>query len=240
MPKKTVFVASDNRKAVEFIAGYFADTQSIPSIIRVKSDLPVLFETRAHMVFIQSEWLDKATIQHFSGYKVKTPDMKLFVLGRPPSDCSPDGEIEFPVDDKAFRKTVLAQISYPEKINLLVVDDEPEIGEMVQDYFEVRQDPAFKIRLAHNGLEAFKMIEQEKPDCLVLDIKMPVRNGIELFQDLVKSGRKIPTIMFIDSSASDEIMEVRKWGSPSFVEKGGHYSSMPDMLALVKKLVAFS
>ncbi len=83
-------------------------------------------------------------------------------------------------------------------------------------------------------------IEQDPPHCIILDIKMPVRTGVELYRDLSRSGFRIPTIIFIDSTAADDILEIRKWGAPVFIEKGGPSSSMPDMLALVKKLVAFS
>ena len=131
-------------------------------------------------------------------------------------------------------------MEFPNPTKLLIVDDEPEIIEVIEDYFEVRKDPAFQVRTAFNGLEGFKLIEQDSPHCLILDIKMPVRTGVELYRDLVKSGRRIPTIIFIDSTAADDILEIRKWGAPVFVEKGGSSSAMPDMLALVKKLVAFS
>ena len=128
----------------------------------------------------------------------------------------------------------------PDPIKLLIVDDEAEIIEVLQDYFEVRKDPSFQIRTAPNGLEGFKLIEQDLPHCLILDIKMPVRTGAELYRDLIRSGHRIPTVIFIDSTTADDIMEIRKWGAPVFVEKGGPSSSMPDMLALVKKLILFS
>lgn len=241
MAKQTIFVAGDNRKAIEFICAYFSDTQSIPGMIRAKHDFPIVLDNPSHIVFLQCDWIDKAIVAHVNRIKTRSPNKKVFILGHPNfPDLKYDGEIDLPIDEKVFRKIVLSKMNYPETINLLVVDDEIEIGETIQDYFETRAHPGFKVRVAHNGLEGFKLIEQARPDCLILDIKMPVRSGIDLFHDVCKSGQKIPTIMFIDSSAADEIMEIRKWGSPTFVEKGGHYSSMPDMLALVKKLVAFS
>ena len=241
MPKRSVFVATENRKAIEFLTAYFADTQSIPAVARSKADLALLFSTAPYFVFLQTDWVDSQVAGQLCELKSKAPKMKYFGLGRVTDELvSWNGSFELPLEEKSFRKVVLSEVDLPECIKLVVVDDEPEVGEMVQDYFDVRTNPAFQIRTALNGLEGFKLVEQDPPHCLILDLKMPVRSGADLYQDLIRSGRKIPTIIFIDSTAADAIVEIRKWGTPVFVEKGGHYSSMPDMLALVKKLVAFS
>lgn len=241
MSKQAIVIASENKKAIEYITNYFSDTESIPTIVRSKSDLPILFTFKPDVIFFQGDWLDQRTSERLSQYKTKIPSMKYFSLGNLSADgVSWDAKLELPIDERLFRKSLLGEVVFPEPIKLLIVDDEPEIIEVIQDYFEVRKDPLFKVRTALNGLEGFKLAEQDKPHCIILDIKMPVRTGVELYRDLSRSGLRVPTIIFIDSTAADDILEIRKWGAPVFVEKGGPSSSMPDMLALVKKLVAFS
>ncbi len=241
MVKQTILIATDNNKSIDFLTAYFADTQSIPTIIRSKSDLSALSSCQPSVVFFQGEWVDQRSIGHLIQFKSSCPKLKCFSLGSVRQDgFSWNGAVELPIDEKAFRKTVLSKMDFPNPTKLLLVDDEVEIIEIIQDYFEVRKDPSFEVRIALNGLEGFKLIEQDPPHCLVLDIKMPVRTGVELYRDLMKAGRRIPTIIFIDSTTADDIIEIRKWGAPVFVEKGGPSSSMPDMLALIKKLVAFS
>ena len=241
MSKREVIIASENKKAVEYIADYFSDTESIPTIVRSKSDLSVLLTFKPDLVFFQGDWLDQRIVSRLTQFKTENPKVKYFSLGNPSSEgVHWDGKLEFPIDERAFRKSLLNQVVLPEPIKLLIVDDEVEIIEVIQDYFEVRKDPPFHVRIALNGLEGFKLIEQDPPHCIILDIKMPVRTGVELYRDLSRSGFRIPTIIFIDSTAADDILEIRKWGAPVFIEKGGPSSSMPDMLALVKKLVAFS
>ncbi len=241
MAKQNVLIATENSKSIEFLTAYFSDTQSIPTIIRSKTDLSAISFCQPHLMFFQSDWADQRAINRLVQLKSASPKLKSFSLGHPNMDgFSWDGEIELPVDERAFRRTVLSKMEFPNPLKLLIVDDEIEIIEIIQDYFEVRKDPSFEVRIASNGLEGFKLIEQDPPHCLILDIKMPVRTGVELHRDLAKAGRRIPTIIFIDSTAADDIIEIRKWGAPVFIEKGGSSSSMPDMLALVKKLVAFS
>ncbi|MBI1978036.1 MAG: response regulator [Candidatus Omnitrophica bacterium] len=241
MARQSILVATDNSKAIEFFTTYFSDTQSTPTVIRAKSDLSAFFSARPDFVFFQGDWFDLRTKNKLVEYKSRYPKAKYFVLGHPiQAGFTWDGILEFPVEGRSFRKVVLNRADLPNPIKLVAVDDEVEILEIVQDYFEGRTDPPVQMRIAHNGLEGFKLIEKDPPHCLILDIKMPVKTGVELYRDLVRSGRKIPTIIFIDSTSADDILEIRKWGAPVFVEKGGPSSSMSDMFALVKKLIIFS
>ncbi len=241
MPRQTVVIATDNNKSVELLIAYFADTQSIPTVIRAKADFSALSSCQPDLVFLQGDWVDARSVSRLDQIKSAFPKAKWFSLGPVREGrFSWDGSIELPVEEKTLRKSVLSKIELPDPIKLLMVDDEKEIIEVVKDYFEVRKGPSFQVRTAANGLEGFKLLEQDPPHCLILDIKMPVRTGAELYRDMIRAGHRIPTIIFIDSTSSEDIIEIRKWGAPVFVEKGGPSSSMPDMLALVKKLVVFS
>ncbi|OGW82004.1 MAG: hypothetical protein A3G33_04460 [Omnitrophica bacterium RIFCSPLOWO2_12_FULL_44_17] len=242
MSKLKICVGTENKKAIEFFSDYFGETQSVPSIIRSKADVGAIFTGTPDMIFIEGGWVDNRLVESLTDMKHKNRDLKCFQLGyvSSPESFQFLGKVELPIDEKAFHKVVLPHMQYPERIKVLVVDDEREVCEMIKEYFEFRIKPAFHVRSAQNGLEGFKLIEQETPDCLILDIKMPVKTGVELYRDLIRSGRKILTIIFIDSTSSEDILEIRKWGSPIFVEKGGHYSSMSEMISLIKKLIAFS
>lgn len=240
MAARKIIIATDNNKSIEFLTNYFSDTESIPTIIRSQADLEHLNQLRIDFIFVDSHWVNKTFVNQIRALKEKQPPLKCLVLGHAEEAARiADAEIECPIDEKVFRRILLSKIAFPPKIKLLLVDDEAEILEVVEDYFSVRTDPPFEVRTAMNGLEGFKLVEQDEPHCMVLDLKMPVRSGVDLYRDLRRGGRKIPTIIFIDSTTAEDILEIRKWGTPVFVEKGGPYSSMPDMLALVKKLVAF-
>ncbi len=241
MPRRSILAATENKKAVEFLTAYFADTQSIPAVIRSRADCAdFLSKNELNFIFLDTDWIEERNLSQFKEFKSKYPQSKWFALGRSRTSVFPwDAEIELPIDEKQFQKVIFSHVSLPSRIKLMVVDDEPDISEMIRDYFEVRKDPEFEVRTAQNGLEGFKLIKEDEPHCLILDIKMPVRTGVELYRDLMQSGRRIPTIIFIDSTAAEDTLEIRKFGSPAFVEKGGTHSSMPEMLNLVRKLVAF-
>lgn len=62
------------------------------------------------------------------------------------------------------------------KSKVLIVDDEPDVVLLLQDYFEVNN---YKVYTANNGKEAIKQV-RNNPDIIILDINMPDINGYEV------------------------------------------------------------
>src|SRR5262249_9689738 len=60
---------------------------------------------------------------------------------------------------------------------VLVVDDDFEIRDLLREAFE---DEGCRVLTAAKGREALALLRQ-RPDCVVLDIHMPVMNGVELY-----------------------------------------------------------
>ena len=58
---------------------------------------------------------------------------------------------------------------------ILIADDEPQIREILRVYFDKE---GFAVVEAEDGQQALSMIEKEKPDLVLLDIMMPVLDGI--------------------------------------------------------------
>lgn len=74
---------------------------------------------------------------------------------------------------------------------ILVVDDEVEICSLLEKYFEGR----YEIALAHDGREALREVKGFQPDCILLDIRMPDMDGMEVLKAVKLSYPKIKTIM---------------------------------------------
>ncbi len=66
-------------------------------------------------------------------------------------------------------------------MRILAVEDEPEYLEMLQ---EVMSSIGHSIIIAKNGADALKLLDSEKIDVVVSDVKMPEMNGIEFHQKL--------------------------------------------------------
>ncbi len=75
---------------------------------------------------------------------------------------------------------------------ILVVDDEPRIVELAGLY--LRND-GYSVLSAHDGLSALGMIEEHRPDLVVLDIMLPKMDGWEVCRRLRQGNNNVPIIM---------------------------------------------
>lgn len=64
---------------------------------------------------------------------------------------------------------------------ILVVDDEPEIVQIVRDYLERN---GFRVLIAYDGRNAIRLARQERPDLLILDLMMPEVDGLDVVRML--------------------------------------------------------
>lgn len=78
-----------------------------------------------------------------------------------------------------------------DKETILIVDDEKEIRELVEIYLK---NEGYDVIMASTGLEAIKLVEDKKIDLIILDIMMPVVNGIDACIK-IREQYNIPIIM---------------------------------------------
>lgn len=74
---------------------------------------------------------------------------------------------------------------------ILIVDDKKEIAELIRDYLENEE---YEVELAYNGQEALELFQQFKPDLMILDIMLPVIDGLEVCR-IIRSHSSVPIIM---------------------------------------------
>ena len=80
------------------------------------------------------------------------------------------------------------------KKKILTVDDEYQAREIIATMLE--ENDYVPLR-AKNGQEALKIIKEEAPDLIVLDVLMPEKSGIKLYRELksTESLKKIPVVI---------------------------------------------
>ena len=88
-----------------------------------------------------------------------------------------------------------------EDIKILLVDDEPDIIEIIR--FNLEQK-GYQIRTASDGLEAIKAAEKEMPNLIIMDVMMPNLDGIEACERMRQDDRFADTIiMFLTARGED-------------------------------------
>jgi CheY-like chemotaxis protein len=77
---------------------------------------------------------------------------------------------------------------------ILVIEDDKNIRELLRQELN---DEGYSIVLASNGKEALSALtdEQEKPDLIILDLRMPQMDGFETMGHLLKSKQETPVVI---------------------------------------------
>jgi len=89
-----------------------------------------------------------------------------------------------------------------EKQLILVVDDDPDLVESVSMKLESN---AFRTSRAHDGVEAWDKIRQEKPDLVLLDVMMPRKDGYELCAEIKKDPQFKDIAVVLLTAVADNV-----------------------------------
>src|SRR3989337_601239 len=111
-------------------------------------------------------------------------------------------------------------------MKVLIVDDEPDVIEGVNLCFNLRwPDP--EVVSAANGEDGLRLVEEEKPDLILLDIMLPDTDGFQLCQE-VRRFSDVPIVML--TARAGEVDKVRglEMGADDYATKP---LSHPELLA---------
>ena len=98
---------------------------------------------------------------------------------------------------------------------ILVVDDEPDLRDAVRVYLEMH---GYNVLQAADGQEAVEKVRTTLPDLVVLDVMMPVMDGIAALQQL-RSLSAVPVIMLTVKGDEDDKVRALRLGADDYVTK---------------------
>jgi DNA-binding response OmpR family regulator len=106
----------------------------------------------------------------------------------------------------------------PQKVKVLVVDDEPNIVQTLKDRLEMND---YEVFTAHNGADGLKIAQNKSPDVVLLDVIMPVMDGHEMLEKLRQNdwGRETLVIMLTARSQAQDIARARACGIEDYIIK---------------------
>jgi DNA-binding response OmpR family regulator len=119
---------------------------------------------------------------------------------------------------------------------ILCVDDDPSLLRLYQDELS---EEGYKVILAKDGKEALSKLAKEKPQVVVLDIRMPVMDGIRTLTAMLGKDRQIPVIL---NTAFPQYREnFMTWGAEAYVIKSSDLTELKQKIREVlekrKKLI---
>ncbi len=104
------------------------------------------------------------------------------------------------------------------KKKVLIVDDEPGIVRLLSLRLKAQN---YEVLEAHNGLECVQIAQDEVPDLILLDIKMPSMGGMAAFEKLInlEITKEIPVIFMTAYPKLEVKNQVAFMGAKGFISK---------------------
>jgi CheY-like chemotaxis protein len=119
----------------------------------------------------------------------------------------------------------LAAKKEPEMAKILIVDDEEGIRML---YTMELQDEGYEVITLPDGKDLLDVVVKERPDCVVLDIKMREYNGLDLLQQLRKKFYDLPVIL--NSAYSSFKVDLKAVAADYYVVKSSDLGELKEKL----------
>ncbi len=117
------------------------------------------------------------------------------------------------------------------KIKLLLVEDEITLAQIIKESLETRD---FVVLHSRNGEEAYQMFQDNSPDILVVDIMMPVKDGLTLTKEIRRIDTQTPIIFLTAKSQPQDVVAGFDTGGNDYLKKP---FSIEELIVRVKNLV---
>jgi len=101
-------------------------------------------------------------------------------------------------------------------LKILVVDDEPEITEILKNFFE-RKD--YTVFTANNGEAALEVIKDQRPHLVFLDIRMPKMDGLIVLRNIRLIDKSMKVIMVTAIEDDKTVAEAAALGAVDYIRK---------------------
>ena len=99
---------------------------------------------------------------------------------------------------------------------VLVVDDEPQAVELLEEFLTAKGYAVFG---ASGGEEALRRLKEERPHLMLLDIRMPVMDGLEVLRRTREIDREVGIIMVTAVNEESTGREALRMGAYDYITK---------------------
>ena len=111
-------------------------------------------------------------------------------------------------------------------IRLLIADDEDAIRNGIAKYIQLHTDRFDKIYLAKNGQETLDLIFRVRPDIMLLDVQMPIKNGIEVMQEASRADVMPATMILSGYDEFKYAQQALRFGAREYLLKPSRSSDI--------------
>ena len=121
-----------------------------------------------------------------------------------------------------------------DKIKILLADDHALFREGLRSLLE-DQDDVEIVGEAEDGLEAIKMVTQLNPAIVLMDINMPVINGVEATRTILRENKSVDIIILTMYPQDEHVFEALKAGAKAYLLKDTRSRKLLDVVRNVSR-----
>jgi DNA-binding NarL/FixJ family response regulator len=140
--------------------------------------------------------------------------------------CDAEDFLAKPVEPKALLpriKNLLDRVT--KKIRLLIVDDHSVVRDGIRSVINLQRDMQV-VGEAVNGEEAVSKTGELLPDVVVMDIVMPVMNGLDAAKEISSKHNTVKVLMLTQYDDQENVLESKKVGAVGFIPKAAASSQL--------------
>src|SRR3989338_4483124 len=121
-----------------------------------------------------------------------------------------------------------------DKKTIVIVEDDAALNKALSQMLE---EEGFAVASAVDGETGLRLIEEKKPDLVVLDIVLPRKSGFEVMEELAsKDGLKsIPVVVLTNLESSNDVNRMLELGVKSFLVKTNY--SLEEVVGKIKEIL---
>jgi nitrogen regulation protein NR(I) len=120
---------------------------------------------------------------------------------------------------------------------LLVVDDEPNVLYSIETSL---QSDALKVITAQTGREALERVRSDRPDAVIVDIRLTDMSGLDVFDSIRKIDSRLPVIIITAYATTETAIEAMKRGAFEYLVKPVDFHQLREVVSRALEISRFS
>jgi two-component system, NarL family, response regulator len=115
------------------------------------------------------------------------------------------------------------------EIRILIADDHPVVREGLVTILELESDMKI-VGQAHDGEEACRLYKELSPDILILDLRMPKKDGLQVVAELMSERPRPRIIVLTNSAKAEDLRRALTAGAKGYLLKGAEPDQVCDTI----------
>src|SRR5256714_13796422 len=122
----------------------------------------------------------------------------------------------------------IVKVAHPVRVNLLLIEDDVDVADVLVRAF---REEGHRATVSYTGEAGLSRLAEERPDAVLLDVRLPKMNGIEVLRRIRSIDQALPVIIITGLATPSEIAKARELGVTEVIEKSYVLRNFSESLA---------